>query len=67
MAHDNNAAVLDVDDDDVHSEVGSEGQNLTHRLIFQSVASLSTSLCNSLLDCRLENGRTYHRYKDGSM
>ncbi|KAK1711174.1 hypothetical protein BDP67DRAFT_520373 [Colletotrichum lupini] len=55
MAHDNNAAVLDVDDDDVHSEVGS------------SVASLSTSLCNSLLDCRLENGRTYHRYKDGSM
>ncbi|KAK1636816.1 S-adenosyl-L-methionine-dependent methyltransferase [Colletotrichum phormii] len=52
MAHDNNAAVLDVDDED-RSEVGS------------SLASSSTSLRNSLLDYRLENGRTYHRYKDG--
>ncbi|KAK0373896.1 hypothetical protein CLIM01_08747 [Colletotrichum limetticola] len=31
----------------------------------QSVASSSTSLSSSILDYRLENGRTYHKYKDG--
>ncbi|KAF6803745.1 methyltransferase domain-containing protein [Colletotrichum sojae] len=47
--------VLVVDDevDDGRSETGS------------SVASSSTSMRNSLLDYREENGRTYHRYKDG--
>ncbi|KXH44122.1 hypothetical protein CSIM01_04426 [Colletotrichum simmondsii] len=30
-----------------------------------SVASSSASLSSSILDYRLENGRTYHRYKDG--
>ncbi|KAF5512185.1 Secondary metabolism regulator LAE1 [Colletotrichum aenigma] len=39
--------------DDTRSEMGS------------SVASSSTSLRSSLLDYRRENGRTYHRYKDG--
>ncbi|GKT42096.1 putative methyltransferase tdiE [Colletotrichum spaethianum] len=55
MSQDNPPAVLDVDEeqDDARSEVGS------------SIASSSTSLRNSLLDYRVENGRTYHRYKDG--
>ncbi|KAF4813663.1 Secondary metabolism regulator LAE1 [Colletotrichum siamense] len=39
--------------DDTRSEMGS------------SIASSSTSLRSSLLDYRRENGRTYHRYKDG--
>ncbi|KAK1706016.1 S-adenosyl-L-methionine-dependent methyltransferase [Colletotrichum lupini] len=30
-----------------------------------SVASSSTSLASSILNHRIENGRTYHRYKDG--
>ncbi|KAK2746529.1 methyltransferase domain-containing protein [Colletotrichum kahawae] len=30
-----------------------------------SVASSSTSLASSILQHRLENGRTYHKYKDG--
>ncbi|KAJ0330320.1 hypothetical protein COL5a_003382 [Colletotrichum fioriniae] len=33
----------------------------------QSIASSSTSLRASILDYRVENGRTYHRYKDGNM
>ncbi|UQC83929.1 uncharacterized protein CLUP02_09425 [Colletotrichum lupini] len=43
----------DEEQDDSRSEMGS------------SIASSSTSLRSSLLDYRLENGRTYHRYKDG--
>ncbi|GKT96558.1 methyltransferase domain-containing protein [Colletotrichum tofieldiae] len=31
-----------------------------------SVASSSTSLSSSILQHRLENGRTYHKYKDGN-
>ncbi|KAK0381563.1 TAM domain methyltransferase [Colletotrichum limetticola] len=33
--------------------------------LFQSVASSTTSLSASILEYRVENGRTYHRYKDG--
>ncbi|UQC80174.1 methyltransferase domain-containing protein [Colletotrichum lupini] len=44
--------VGDDTEDESQSEVGS-------------VASSSTSLRDSVLDYRLENGRTYHRYKDG--
>ncbi|OHW95460.1 methyltransferase domain-containing protein [Colletotrichum incanum] len=52
---DNQPVILDVDDesDDTRSEMGS------------SIASSSTSLRSSILDYRFENGRTYHRYKDG--
>ncbi|KAF4911490.1 putative methyltransferase tdiE [Colletotrichum fructicola] len=32
-----------------------------------AVASSSTSVSSSLLEYRIENGRTYHRYKDGNM
>lgn len=32
----------------------------------QSLATSSTSLAASILDYRIENGRTYHAYKDGS-
>ncbi|KXH45423.1 TAM domain methyltransferase [Colletotrichum nymphaeae SA-01] len=31
----------------------------------ESIASSSTSLSGSILDYRFENGRTYHRYKEG--
>ncbi|KAI8283107.1 putative methyltransferase tdiE [Colletotrichum sp. SAR11_240] len=31
-----------------------------------AVASSSTSVSSSLLEYRIENGRTYHRYKDGN-
>ncbi|KAK2002256.1 methyltransferase domain-containing protein [Colletotrichum falcatum] len=31
----------------------------------ESIASSTTSLRSSILDYRFENGRTYHRYKDG--
>ncbi|KAK1729382.1 S-adenosyl-L-methionine-dependent methyltransferase [Colletotrichum acutatum] len=31
----------------------------------ESMASSSTSITASILDYRIENGRTYHRYKDG--
>ncbi|KAI8261457.1 Secondary metabolism regulator LAE1 [Colletotrichum sp. SAR11_239] len=31
-----------------------------------SLASSTTSVSGSILDYRLENGRTYHRYKDGT-
>ncbi|KAK1600367.1 methyltransferase domain-containing protein [Colletotrichum navitas] len=55
MSQDNPPIVLDIDDeqDGAPSEVGSSG------------ASSTTSLRNSLMDYRIENGRTYHRYKDG--
>ncbi|KAG7050568.1 methyltransferase domain-containing protein [Colletotrichum scovillei] len=35
------------------------------RADIESIASSSTSLSGSILDYRFENGRTYHRYKDG--
>ncbi|KAK2050172.1 methyltransferase domain-containing protein [Colletotrichum somersetense] len=55
MSQDNPPIALDIDDeqDDARSEVGS------------SVASSTTSVRNSLRDYRLENGRTYHSYKEG--
>ncbi|KAI8269355.1 Secondary metabolism regulator LAE1 [Colletotrichum sp. SAR11_239] len=46
-------AVDDAQQDDTRSEVGA------------SIASSSTSLLSSLLEHRRENGRTYHRYKEG--
>ncbi|KAK1672776.1 TAM domain methyltransferase [Colletotrichum godetiae] len=33
--------------------------------VHQSIASSTTSLSSSILDYRNENGRTYHKYKDG--
>ncbi|KAK1973061.1 S-adenosyl-L-methionine-dependent methyltransferase [Colletotrichum sublineola] len=52
---DHQPVVLDVDDelDDTRSEIGG------------SIASSGTSLRSSILEHRFENGRTYHRYKDG--
>ncbi|KXH42573.1 hypothetical protein CNYM01_09491 [Colletotrichum nymphaeae SA-01] len=42
---------------------------LTHEVVIvpgdKSIASSSTSITASILDYRIENGRTYHRYKDG--
>ncbi|KAI8294487.1 Secondary metabolism regulator LAE1 [Colletotrichum sp. SAR 10_98] len=46
-------AVDDAQQDDIRSEMGA------------SIASSSTSLLSSLLEHRRENGRTYHRYKEG--
>ncbi|GKT41994.1 secondary metabolism regulator LAE1 [Colletotrichum spaethianum] len=33
----------------------------------ESTASSSTSISSSILNYRLENGRTYHKYKDGNL
>ncbi|GKT55103.1 methyltransferase domain-containing protein [Colletotrichum tofieldiae] len=57
MAATNNPVVLDADNesDDARSEIGS------------SIASSSTSLRDSILESRFENGRTYHRYKEGNL
>ncbi|KAK1514408.1 uncharacterized protein CCOS01_13688 [Colletotrichum costaricense] len=37
------------------------------RADIESIASSSTSLSGSILYYRFENGRTYHRYKDGTL
>ncbi|KXH27690.1 TAM domain methyltransferase [Colletotrichum salicis] len=37
------------------------------RADIESIASSGTSISGSILDYRFENGRTYHRYKDGSI
>ncbi|TDZ53115.1 Secondary metabolism regulator LAE1 [Colletotrichum trifolii] len=54
VAHDNEVPVLDAEEvtDDSASELNS-------------IATSSTSVSSSVLDYRNENGRTYHRYKDG--
>ncbi|KXH68315.1 hypothetical protein CSAL01_01779 [Colletotrichum salicis] len=36
-----------------------------HIIQQDSIASSSTSITSSILGYRLENGRTYHKYKDG--
>ncbi|KAK1960019.1 methyltransferase domain-containing protein [Colletotrichum sublineola] len=52
--HDNNVIIAAEDDID-------DGSSVSH----QSFASSTASLSESILDYRLENGRTYHAYKDG--
>ncbi|UQC80159.1 uncharacterized protein CLUP02_05641 [Colletotrichum lupini] len=52
MAHDNIITDLDVDDEGIAD--------------MHSIVPSSVSLRKSLLEYRTENGRTYHRYKDGS-
>ncbi|KAK2051023.1 methyltransferase domain-containing protein [Colletotrichum caudatum] len=42
-----------------------EGDYESRSEMGSSIASSSTSLRSSVLDYRLENGRSYHRYKDG--
>ncbi|KAF9874707.1 hypothetical protein CkaCkLH20_07844 [Colletotrichum karsti] len=81
QAPDNNEVEVVVDDvsrDDAQSEIGSVRIQLTSlpnfssrhclqraQLRIHSLASSTTSLRSSLRDYREENGRTYHRYKDG--
>ncbi|KAK1975086.1 methyltransferase domain-containing protein [Colletotrichum cereale] len=52
--HDNDAVIIADDDIDDGSSVSR-----------QSLASSTTSVTSSIYDYRLENGRTYHAYKDG--
>ncbi|KAE9571534.1 hypothetical protein CGMCC3_g12499 [Colletotrichum fructicola] len=51
---DNNPAVLLAED--VSDDESARGE---------SIASSSTSVTESVLEYRIENGRTYHKYKDG--
>ncbi|KAI3544998.1 TAM domain methyltransferase [Colletotrichum filicis] len=44
-----------------------DGQTDDDRSEIESIATSSTSISSSILDYRIENGRTYHRYKDGNM
>ncbi|KAF4851988.1 Secondary metabolism regulator LAE1 [Colletotrichum siamense] len=54
QSQDNHEVELAADDgDDPRSEIGS------------SIASSRTSLRDSIIDYRIENGRSYHRYKEG--
>ncbi|KAK1636812.1 S-adenosyl-L-methionine-dependent methyltransferase [Colletotrichum phormii] len=50
---------------EVDHEVNIEQSLEDSRADVESVASSSTSISGSILDYRFENGRTYHRYKDG--
>ncbi|KAK7458313.1 TAM domain methyltransferase [Colletotrichum acutatum] len=49
---------LIVDDQEITEDVSSISGNST-------IESSNTSVASSVLDYRLENGRTYHKYKDG--
>ncbi|KXH33417.1 methyltransferase domain-containing protein [Colletotrichum nymphaeae SA-01] len=46
--------IIEADENDDASEIGA-----------QSIASSSTSVTSLILDYRIENGRTYHKYNDG--
>ncbi|KAK1991507.1 S-adenosyl-L-methionine-dependent methyltransferase [Colletotrichum falcatum] len=53
--HDNNVFI-------VADDVVDDGASVSN----QSLASSTTSVSSSIWDFRLENGRTYHSYKDGA-
>nr|XP_036582006.1 methyltransferase domain-containing protein [Colletotrichum truncatum]KAF6790563.1 methyltransferase domain-containing protein [Colletotrichum truncatum] len=57
------AQANNVPDHEVFIEVGDE--ELTQFLFQRSIASSSASVTSSILEYRIENGRTYHAYKDG--
>ncbi|KAF4782103.1 TAM domain methyltransferase [Colletotrichum scovillei] len=46
-------------------EIAAEESDTSGSELGESVASSTTSLSASILEYRIENGRTYHRYKDG--
>ncbi|KAK1711172.1 S-adenosyl-L-methionine-dependent methyltransferase [Colletotrichum lupini] len=62
MSQDNEPVLLAVDQEEPEDSVQGDSQSE----IGSSVASSSTSLRESILEYRQENGRTYHRYKDGT-
>ncbi|KAF6843524.1 methyltransferase domain-containing protein [Colletotrichum musicola] len=45
--------------------VPDEVSHRCSREISNSIASSTTSIASSILQARIENGRTYHKYKDG--
>ncbi|TDZ31394.1 Secondary metabolism regulator LAE1 [Colletotrichum spinosum] len=51
--------------DETHLAVDDETSDEATSEVGGSVASSKTSLADSIYNYRLENGRTYHRYKDG--
>ncbi|OHE92973.1 hypothetical protein CORC01_11696 [Colletotrichum orchidophilum] len=52
---------------DFEVQIAAEEEDDARSNMGTSIASSSTSLRSSLLDYRRENGRTYHRYKDGNL
>ncbi|KAK2041973.1 methyltransferase domain-containing protein [Colletotrichum somersetense] len=54
-------SALDNDDILAADEAADDGASLNQ----ESVASSTTSVTSSVLDYRIENGRTYHKYKEG--
>ncbi|KAI3538870.1 methyltransferase domain-containing protein [Colletotrichum abscissum] len=52
-----------VNNDDVLA--ANENVNDNSSVSHQSLASSTTSVASSILEYRIENGRTYHKYKDG--
>ncbi|KAI3529326.1 TAM domain methyltransferase [Colletotrichum abscissum] len=69
MCEDNtgNNAAADANAQPDHEVIllAEDEQSDTSSEIGSSVASSSASVSSSILDYRLENGRTYHKYKDG--
>nr|XP_036583470.1 methyltransferase domain-containing protein [Colletotrichum truncatum]KAF6792513.1 methyltransferase domain-containing protein [Colletotrichum truncatum] len=59
-----NGPIISKDDEafeDSSSDLASHVVDTPH----QSLASSSTSVSSSIFNYRVENGRTYHKYKDG--
>ncbi|KAF6785947.1 methyltransferase domain-containing protein [Colletotrichum sojae] len=60
-----NTPPSNVPDNEVVVEADDDGDDSSSDLGTRSVASSTTSVASSIFDYRVENGRTYHRYKDG--
>ncbi|OLN81083.1 hypothetical protein CCHL11_09381 [Colletotrichum chlorophyti] len=55
------------DNDEVELVPEDEATDDSASELGESVASSSTSISSSIQDYRVENGRTYHKYKDGNL
>ncbi|KAF4782506.1 TAM domain methyltransferase [Colletotrichum scovillei] len=50
---------------ETYQVIAADNGQLDERSEIESIASSSMSISQSILGYRIENGRTYHRYKDG--
>ncbi|KAF6803914.1 methyltransferase domain-containing protein [Colletotrichum sojae] len=60
-----NTPPANVPDHEVVVEADDDGDDSSSNLGTRSVASSTTSVTNSIFDYRVENGRTYHKHKEG--
>ncbi|KAK7448370.1 TAM domain methyltransferase [Colletotrichum acutatum] len=52
---------------ETYQVIAADNGQIDERSEIESIASSSMSISQSILGYRIENGRTYHRYKDGNM